>query len=86
MFNIGIYEIKTPNRVPDEINKESAGLNAGNPGNLPDIYYIILDSYARQDVLKEVGGYDNSDFINYLTSKGFYVASESCSKYTHTLK
>ncbi len=89
LINIGIYEIKTFSRVPEEVNGvngENVSLNLGNPDNLPDIYYIILDTYARQDTLKEVFGYDNSEFINYLTSKGFYVATKSYSNYPATLQ
>lgn len=89
LINIGIYEIKTFSRVPEEVNGvngENASLNLGNQDNLPDIYYIILDTYARQDTLEEVFGYDNSEFINYLTSKGFYVATKSCSNYPATLQ
>lgn len=50
----------------------------------PDIYYIILDSYGRADVLREVFDHDNSQFIEHLTSKGFYVAPESRSNYALT--
>ena len=48
---------------------------------LPDIYYIILDMYARNDTLTELFGYNNTEFTNYLASKGFYTATESCSNY-----
>ena len=51
---------------------------------LPDIYYIILDAYGRADKLKESYSYDNSDFIEWLTSRGFYVASKSRSNYQST--
>lgn len=51
---------------------------------LPDVYYIILDGYGRQDVLLDHYDFDNSAFIDYLTSKGFYVASESLSNYART--
>jgi len=47
----------------------------------PDIYYIILDGYGRADVLKESFRFDNSEFIDYLTRQGFFVASESLSNY-----
>ena len=50
-------------------------VQAANVGERPDIYYIILDGHARSDILKELYDYDNSEFINYLTGKGFYVAS-----------
>ncbi len=49
-----------------------------------DIYYIILDAYGRQDVLSESYNYDNTEFLEYLKSKGFYVASKSSSNYAYT--
>ena len=55
------------------------------PENPPDIYYFIFDRYARADVLEKSYGYDNSEFINYLTEKGFYVASESFANYPRTV-
>ncbi len=48
---------------------------------MPDIYYIVLDAYARQDVLKENYGYDNSAFISELERMGFYVARCGQSNY-----
>ncbi len=51
---------------------------------LPDIYYIILDGYARADVLKRFFGYDNSEFLDRLKSRGFFIASESHSNYSQT--
>jgi hypothetical protein len=50
----------------------------------PDIYYIILDAYGREDVLLNKLGYDNSEFINSLTGRGFYVANCSQSNYAYT--
>ena len=52
--------------------------------NLPDIYYIILDGYAREDVLREIYHYDNADFINALEDRGFFVAAQSQSNYIQT--
>ena len=54
------------------------------PETLPDIYYIILDRYASASTLKEVYDFDNSEFLNYLSGKGFYVANESRANYTKT--
>jgi len=51
----------------------------------PDIYYIILDSYGRSDILKDDYGYDNSEFIQALESFGFYVAQCSQSNYHNTM-
>jgi len=50
----------------------------------PDIYYIILDAYAREDVLRDLVGYDNSEFLNSLRQRGFYVADCSQSNYAYT--
>jgi hypothetical protein len=52
--------------------------------SLPDIYYIILDMYTRQDLLKAAYGYDNSEFIGDLEDMGFYVAQCSASNYPRT--
>ena len=50
----------------------------------PDIYYIILDAYARNDVMTLLG-YDNLEFIDELENIGFYVASCSRSNYPQTI-
>ena len=50
----------------------------------PDIYYIVLDGYARSDVLAKHYGFDNSRFIDGLTSRGFDVADSSSANYTWT--
>jgi hypothetical protein len=51
---------------------------------LPDIYYIILDSYGRSDVLQTSYGIDNTAFISDLRGLGFYVAGCSMSNYAQT--
>ena len=53
-------------------------------GELPDIYYFIFDRYASQSVLLREYGVDNQDFIDFLKSRGFYVASRSHSNYLKT--
>jgi hypothetical protein len=54
------------------------------PGDLPDIYYIIPDGYARSDVLARLYDLDNSEFLDYLASRGFYIASASHANYDQT--
>jgi len=51
---------------------------------LPDVYYVILDGYARADVLSEIYGFDNEPFLAELERRGFYVARESYSNYAAT--
>jgi hypothetical protein len=52
--------------------------------HLPDIYYIIMDRYAGPETLKDVYGFDNQDFLDYLNAKGFYVATKSTANYPTT--
>ncbi|MDD1654194.1 MAG: sulfatase-like hydrolase/transferase [Methanomicrobiales archaeon] len=49
-----------------------------------DVYYIILDSYARDDVLDHSFHYNNSDFLSYLTARGFQVSRRSTANYNLT--
>ncbi len=53
-------------------------------GNSPDIYYIILDAYGREDILREQYGFDNSPFTTALRERGFYVADCSQTNYGFT--
>jgi len=50
----------------------------------PDIYYIIIDSYGRSDLLQRAFGYDNSAFLVSLEEMGFYVADCAQSNYNRT--
>ncbi len=51
----------------------------------PDVYYIVVDSYGRQDYLQERYAYDNSDFVGFLRDRGFYVADHSSANYGVTV-
>ncbi|MDP8237005.1 MAG: hypothetical protein P9M08_11525 [Candidatus Erginobacter occultus] len=83
LLNISIHAIRRagPVRPPEEaaVGETFSAPAAG--GDLPDIYYIILDAYAHEETLKEIYGYDNSEFINFLEEKGFYVAARGRSNY-----
>jgi hypothetical protein len=88
---IGAAPSATP-RVVRPVPAPQTPRAAGNPAldstrpaeELPDIYYIIPDSYESDAALREVFGYDNRPFTDYLKGKGFYVASESHSNYAFT--
>ena len=55
------------------------------PSPLPDVYYIVLDTYMREDALLRDMNFDNSEFISQLETMGFYVADCSRSNYSYTL-
>lgn len=50
----------------------------------PDIYYIVLDRYTSQNVLKSQFNFDNSDFINFLTDNKFFVNPDALDNYPFT--
>ena len=50
----------------------------------PDIYFILLDGYARADVLKQYYDFDNSLFLDHLRTLGFQVSDASRSNYYWT--
>ncbi|MCP4570371.1 MAG: hypothetical protein GY841_22545, partial [FCB group bacterium] len=54
-------------------------------GQRPDIYYIILDGYTGNDVLRETFEFDNGSFTEYLRGRGFHVANKSRSNYCQTI-
>lgn len=51
----------------------------------PDIYYIILDGYGSEEMLRKLHGYDNSQFTAALKERGFIVPSNSKSNYPRTI-
>jgi hypothetical protein len=51
----------------------------------PDVYFIVLDMYARQDVLKEKFNFDNKKFYDSLEKLGFVEQKCSQSNYSSTL-
>ena len=79
LFNIGSYQVKLA-RLSDGMPEESSEHTAASPtkpSTLPDIYFIVMDEYARSDTMKEWYDYDSSWFIESLEDKGFFVASQS---------
>jgi hypothetical protein len=51
----------------------------------PDIFFVLLDGYARQDVLADLYQFDNSAFLGALEERGFEVAEDSRAPYVQTL-
>jgi len=50
----------------------------------PDVLFILLDGYARSDVLSSLYDFDNSEFLGQLEAEGFTVPSSSNANYTGT--
>ncbi len=87
-INIGIYKSRTKRALRDQgaqvdISREGRDSQKEKAVS-PNIFLIVVDAYAAEDVLKEVYGYDNKEFIDYLRGKGFYVLNKSTSNYCQT--
>ncbi|RYD86078.1 MAG: hypothetical protein EOP84_00200 [Verrucomicrobiaceae bacterium] len=55
------------------------------PTEPPDIYYIILDAYGRDDELRKHFRFDNSEFLRKLETRGFVIPSNARSNYLYTV-
>ena len=51
---------------------------------LPDVYFIVMDAYERDDVLREMHGSDITPFLEWLEARGFYIPRGGMSNYRHT--
>ena len=74
--------------VMGDVEVAKAG-DAGGGGSVdvdrpPDIYWIILDRYGSEDVVREYYDHDISTFIDQLGDRGFYVADEATTNYLKT--
>ncbi len=85
LFQIGRYLLISPVIVEKLNSGDTLDVQTSNANNdLPDVYYIIVDGYGRSDILQEMYDYDNSDFLDSLTDRGFYVANQSSANYMQT--
>jgi hypothetical protein len=85
ILQIGAFLVRPGSSAQQGKTVAAEGVSVQAGQALPDVYYIILDEYGREDVLKEVMNYDNSEFIRYLKNKGFYVADQGATNYGITL-
>jgi hypothetical protein len=82
---IAIYEANRPSFSASDPAVWPTSLPDPSPPSgtrLPDIYVLIPDDYARQDILKRYFHYDNSAFTRALEQRGFVIAPESRAPYS----
>jgi hypothetical protein len=61
-------------------------MNPAPPANekLPDVYWVILDRYASNNVIEKYFNYDDSPFLDELRKRGFYIAEHATANYVKT--
>lgn len=85
VFNIVDFSRKTTNNSTDNAVTKDTSTVAEIQQNRPSIYYLVMDAYTSNGVLKEYFDFDNSPFTDYLKDKGFYVADKAISNYGQTV-
>jgi hypothetical protein len=88
LVRIGAFRIENREAERFEVDPELFGgdeISLRRPETPPDIYYIVLDAYPRADNLKELYGYDNTPFLEFLAARGFFVADRATSNYSRTI-
>jgi hypothetical protein len=88
IVQIGIYKVRTREAEWFKVDRsifDPVDERLTPPAELPNIYYIVLDAYPRADNLLELYGHDNSGFVDFLSSRGFFVARGATSNYSRTI-
>ena len=83
VFNIGTLGIEGIAN-PEYNESRIVSLDEVETGNLPDIYYMVFDSYGNYNTLKSQFGYDNDLLLEYLDSRNFIMPSATHSNYPET--
>jgi hypothetical protein len=89
IFQIANFEIKAARVTAGAEAAKNAAIATStgvtlDAEKLPDVYYIILDGYSRDDILNELYNFDNTEFINNLKSLGFVIPDCAQSNYART--
>lgn len=89
IFQIGEFEFRASRVAAGGGNAKATALTTESgknpdPDTLPDVYYIILDGYSRDDILKKLYNFDNSSFLSQLRELGFVIPDCAQSNYART--
>ena len=68
--------------IPAELTELE--LDPPDEGDLPDVYYVILDRYAGSNGLAAAYDFDNEPFLTALEERGFDVARNAHANYIKT--
>jgi hypothetical protein len=81
-------EIKKNRRNPlGTATTDVPSVTKSTAGEYPDIYFIIFDEFASFEAMRNYWHYNEvDDFVDFLKSKGFFIAEQSYSGTTDTLQ
>lgn len=84
LAQVAIFKVEGREYRPSSVRSISE-ISFNSPRDKPDIYLIVLDEYARADILRSVLHFDNEPFLDSLRNKGFKVIPKSTSNYFSTI-
>lgn len=84
LYQIVVFQISASQLWNENPSETSDSARSANVVSTPDVYYIVLDAYARGDTMQNSYKFDNSAFLSQLEELGFYVADCSQSNYAKT--
>ena len=75
ILQIALFEMTRSNTVMEDMEENNPTITSelDSTEYLPDVYYIILDAYTRDDMMLTYHDLDNSEFIQNLQDLGFYL-------------
>ena len=82
LFTIARWEVAALSNPSAPATASRLHLPAGQ--RPPDVYFLLVDAYARHDTLQRVFDVDNTPFLSFLQDHGFYVVTDSRSNYAQT--
>jgi hypothetical protein len=83
-LQIGSAQLRAATSHPLLADRQGAATGVERAAERHDIYFIVLDGYARQDVLEKYYRFDNGDFLRQLRSRGLQVSTQGSSNYAWT--
>jgi len=75
--------VEAANAAPPSVTTTPAP-SLGAPVRTPDVIFLVMDAYARADVLAEDFSFDNQPFIDELEAAGFVIPESANANYTMT--
>ncbi len=69
---------------PGKVRAAIGAMSCVSRRDLPHIAYLLVDGYARADVLQDLYNFDNSAFLTALRAKGFFVQERAFANYCQT--
>jgi hypothetical protein len=85
LYQAGAFYVSAAKETGEAEAATELTLTPPPDGELPDIYYILLDTFTRQDALLRDFDLDISAYLDDLRAAGFYVAECSQANYPHTM-